>query len=344
MARMNRWRYTVADPIRIGFIGTGGNARGHIRTVAGLEGTEVVAFADPSEAALEAAQERLDKPVPTYSDYIEMLDSEKLDGVVISTPHTLHYEQVMAALDRGIHVEIEKPMACTSAHAREIMQKQEETGLVVLIGYQRHYDQRFRWVRQKIAEGLIGRVTLTHVFQGQNWLRSQQGAWRLVPELSGGGQLNDSGSHVVDILLWITDLEAEEMFAFVDNRGEKVDINSAVTVKYTNGAVGTITIVGDQVASGMWEDITIAGENGIMWMPQDGRLMVSTEDQPKPTEVTDFSDADLYPGGKDQNFIDAIRGEGEVQVPPICGLRVIELTEACWRAAESGQTTKVEKS
>jgi len=312
--------------------------------MAGIEGTQVVAFADPSEAALEAAQERLDKPVPTYSDYIEMLDSEKLDGVVISTPHTLHYEQVMAALERGTHVEIEKPMACTSAHAREIMQKQEDTGLVVLIGYQRHYDQRFRWVRQKIAEGLIGRVTLTHVFQGQNWLRSQQGAWRLVPELSGGGQLNDSGSHVVDILLWITDLEAEEVFAFVDNRGEKVDINSAVTVKYTNGAVGTITIVGDQVASGMWEDITIAGENGIMWMPQDGRLLVSTEDQPKPTEVTDFSDADLYPGGKDQNFIDAIRGEGEVQVPPICGLRVIELTEACWRAAESGETTKVEKS
>ena len=79
-------------------------------------------------------------------------------------------------------------MACTSAHAREIMQKQEETGLVVLIGYQRHYDQRFRWVRQKIAAGLIGRVTLTHVFQGQNWLRSQQGAWRLVPELSGEGR------------------------------------------------------------------------------------------------------------------------------------------------------------
>ncbi|MEO2005795.1 MAG: Gfo/Idh/MocA family oxidoreductase, partial [Candidatus Poribacteria bacterium] len=210
----------MSDPIRIGFIGTGGNARGHIRTVAGLEGTQVVAFADPSEAALEAAQERLDKPVPTYSDYIQMLDNEEMDGVIISTPHTLHYEQVMAALERGIHVEIEKPMACTSAHAREIMAKQEETGLVVLIGYQRHYDQRFRWVRQKIAEGLIGRVTLTHVFQGQNWLRSQQGAWRLVPELSGGGQLNDSGSHVVDILLWITDLEAEEVFAFVDNRGE----------------------------------------------------------------------------------------------------------------------------
>ena len=103
---MNRWSDNVSDPIRVGFIGTGGNARGHIRQVAQIEGTEVVAFADPSERALEAAQEHIDGTVPTFADYIEMLDSVEMDGVVISTPHTLHYEQVMAALERGIHVEI----------------------------------------------------------------------------------------------------------------------------------------------------------------------------------------------------------------------------------------------
>ena len=334
----------MAETIRVGFIGTGGNARGHIGRLAGIAGVQVAAFADPSEGALKAAQDRVKTEVPVFSDYEEMLDKTKLDAAVISTPHTLHFEQVMACLNRGLHVQVEKPMTCTSAHAREVIRKQKETGKTLLIGYQRHYDRRFRWARQQIADGAIGRVTLTHVYQGQNWLRNQQGKWRLDPDLSGGGQLNDSGSHVVDILLWMTDLEAEEAFAYVDNRGAEVDVNSAVSVRFTNGAVGTFTIVGDEVAGGMWEDITIAGDKGIIWIRQGGKLVFANESARRPTEVTDFSGVESFPGSKDGNFIDAIRGTAENQVPAICGLRVIELTEAVWRSAASGQPQKVEKS
>ena len=334
----------MAETIRVGFIGTGGNARGHIARLAGMDGVEVAAFADPSAGALKAAQERVKGQVPAYSDYLKMLDGAEMDAAVISTPHTLHYEQIMACLDRGLHVQVEKPMTCTSAHAREVIRKQEETGKVLLIGYQRHYDRRFRWARQKIAEGAIGRVTCVQVYQGQNWLRNQQGRWRLDPALSGGGQLNDSGSHVVDILLWMSGLEAEEAFAYVDNRGSEVDVNSAVAVRFTNGAVGTITIVGDEVAAGMWEDITIAGDKGILWIRQGGKLFFANESSPKPAEVTDFSGVESFPGSKDGNFIDVIRGEAENQVPAICGLRVIELTEAVWRSAASGKPAKVEKS
>ncbi|MDA1190826.1 MAG: Gfo/Idh/MocA family oxidoreductase [Candidatus Poribacteria bacterium] len=330
------------DTIRVGFIGTGGNARGHIRQTAKVEGVEIVGFADPAEAALKNALEGLGKTVPTFADYKEFLNTVEMDAVIISTPHTLHYEQVMTALNHDLHVQIEKPMACTSAHAREIMAKQQATGKVVLIGYQRHFDRRFRWIKREIEKGVFGRITFLECFQSQNWLRGQQGRWRLDPALSGGGQFNDSGSHLVDIILWITGLAAEEVTAYVDNRGERVDINSAVSVRFTNGAVGNISILGDQVANGMWEDITIAGEKGVAWMRQGGKLHYATEDSLDITEVTDFSDVETYDGGKDQHFFDIIRGKVENQVPPICGLRVIELTEAVWRAAESGKPTKVE--
>lgn len=329
------------DTIRVGFIGTGGNARGHIAAMDKIAGVEVGAFADPSEASLQQAEERLGRRVETFYDYKEMVDQVPLDAVVISTPHTLHYEQVAYCLSKGLHVQVEKPMTCTSADARSLISQVEATGKVLCIGYQRHFEPRFRWVKEQIDSGKLGRITFTQCFQGQNWLRSQQGKWRLDPALSGGGQLNDSGSHLVDILLWITGLEAEEVSAFVDFRGEQVDINSAVNVRFTNGAVGNISILGDQVASGMWEDVTIAGEKGIIWLRQGGRAWISTEDAPDATEVTDFG---VSVGNKDENFIAAIRDGAEVQVPPICGLRVIELTEAVWRSAERSAPVKVEKA
>ncbi len=331
----------VDKTIRVGFIGTGGNARGHIRAMMAIEGVEVAAFADPSPQSLDQALQVAGRPVPTFADYQQMLDAVPLDAVVISTPHTLHYQQVITCLERGLHVQVEKPMACSSAEARAILQKQQETGLVVLIGYQRHYEPRFRWVREQIREGALGRITYIQAFQGQNWLRNTRGKWRQVPELSGGGQLNDSGSHLVDILLWLTDLEPAEVSAFIDHRGAPVDINSALSVRFTNGAIGNLSVLGDQVAQGMWEDITIAGERGVIWLRQGGQAFIATEDALKPTPVTDFG-PDI--GGKDRNFIEAIRGTAENQVPPVCGLRVIQLTEAAWRsAAQGGRPVPVER-
>ena len=322
--------------MRVGFIGTGGNARGHIAQMSQLPEVEIVAFADPSARSLELAVERLGRPVPTFADHREMIARGGLDAVVISTPHTLHYEQTLFALEHGLHVEVEKPMACTSAHARHLVAKQRETGLVLAVGYQRHFQPRFRWVRDQIASGRIGAVTFLQCFQSQNWLRGHVGQWRLDPALSGGGQLNDSGSHLIDIVLWITGLEAAEASAYIDRRGADVDINSAVSLRFTNGAVGNVSIVGDQVAKGMWEDLTIAGERGIIWMRQGGAVHIATEDDLEPREVTDFGPSI---GGKDKSPIDAILGRAEVQVPPSCGLGMIEATEAIWRFAEMGQPT-----
>lgn len=328
------------NPVRVGFIGTGGNARSHIASVARIPEAEIVAFADPSETSLQLAEERLGRRVETFYDYKEMIDKVPMDAVVISTPHTLHYEQCSYALSKGLHVHVEKPMTCTSAEARSLISQIEDSGKILCIGYQRHFEPRYRWVKEQIENGVLGRITFVQTFLGQNWLRNQQGQWRLDPKLSGGGQLNDSGSHVIDILLWVTGLEADEVAAYVDNRGEEVDVNSAVSVRFTNGAIGNISIVGDQVSNTLWEDMTIAGERGIIWLRQGGKVFMSTEDSMQAVEVTEFGPS---VGNKDENFIAAIRGEAEIQVPPICGLRVIELTEAVWRAAESGRPVKVEK-
>ncbi len=326
------------DKIRVGFIGCGGNASGHIGRVLDIPEAEVVALCDVDQGSLQRAKERHSKAseLPEFTHYQEMLEQVELDAVEISTPHTLHFEQIMAALDKGLHVLTEKPMVCTVDHARQVIAKAEETGKVLMISYQRHLQAQYRYVHNQIAAGELGDIQFISALQDQKWYQGTVGLWRQQMALSGGGQLNDSGSHLLDIALWMTGLEVAEVQAYMEYFDSEVDINSALSLRFRNGALGTIAVVGNSPTGGMWEDITIWGTKAVVYIRQ-GQIFYKTQHSNEVYEVNNL------PGSTtpDQNFIDAILGRDQVQVPPECGLRVIELTEAAWASAASGQPVKV---
>ena len=326
------------DKIRVGFIGCGGNASGHIGRVLDISEAEVVALCDVDQASLQRAKERNAKAaeLPEFTHYQEMLEQVELDAVEISTPHTLHFEQIMAALDKGLHVLTEKPMVCTVDHAHQVIAKAEETSKVLMISYQRHLQAQYRYVRNQIAAGEFGNIQFISALQDQKWYQGTIGLWRQQMALSGGGQLNDSGSHLLDIVLWMTGLEVAEVQAYMEYLDSEVDINSALSLRFGNGALGTIAVVGNSPTSGIWEDITIWGTKAVVYLRQ-GQIFYKTQHSNEVYEVNNL------PGSTtpDQNFIDAILGRDRVQVPPECGLRVIELTEAAWASAASGQPVKV---
>ena len=328
------------EKIRVGFIGCGGNASGHIGRVLDIPEAEVVALCDVDQASLQRAKERNSQAaeLPEFTHYQEMLEQVELDAVEISTPHTLHFEQIMAALDKGLHVLTEKPMVCTVDHACQVIAKTEEAGKVLMISYQRHLEAQYRYVRNQIAAGELGDIQFISALQDQKWYQGTIGLWRQQMALSGGGQLNDSGSHLLDIVLWMTGLEVAEVQAYMEYLDSEVDINSALSLRFRNGALGTIAVVGNSPASGIWEDITIWGTKAVVYMRR-GQVFYKTQHSNEVYEVNNL------PGSTtpDQNFIDAILGRDQVQVPPECGLRVIELTEAAWASAASGQPVKVER-
>ena len=178
---------------------------------------EVVGLCDVSGESIERVQERHREQhphivdVPVFEDYQEMLDKVEMDAVEISTPHTLHFEQIVAALDKGLHVLTEKPMVCTVDHAHQVIDKAEETGKVLMISYQRHLGAQYRFVRNQIMAGELGEIQFISALQDQQWYQGTIGLWRQKLSLSGGGQLNDSGSHLLDIVLWMTGLEVVEV-------------------------------------------------------------------------------------------------------------------------------------
>ncbi len=325
--------------IRMGFIGCGGNASGHVgRCLEMPAEVEVVGLCDPSATSLDRLRERhaAVAEVPSFGDYRDLLAQVPMDAVQISTPHTLHFEQIMAALDRGLHVLCEKPMVCTVAHARQVIARAEAVGRILMVAYQRHLMPQFRYIRNQIMAGELGQIQFVSALQDQAWYRGTRGSWRQQLALSGGGQLNDSGSHLLDIMLWMTGLEVEEVQAFVENFESEVDINSALSLRFRNGAMGNLSIVGNSPTGGMWEDITIWGTKAVVYLRQ-GKLTVKVAGSNDAYEPTGLPGAST----PDRNFVDAILGRDAVQVPAVCGLRVIELTEAAWESARQGRPAKV---
>ncbi|MGH8192403.1 MAG: Gfo/Idh/MocA family protein [Rhodanobacteraceae bacterium] len=325
--------------VRVGLIGVGGIAQAHMNRFGSIPECEVTCFCDPSEEMRKKAPSRhaCMANAKGFATEKELIESGLCDAVEINSPHALHRDQIVAALNAGLHVLTEKPIANSVAEIKDIIAAEKKSGKFCSISYQRHFQGDFRLMRRLVVEGAIGNVIQVCSFLSQDWYASQTGTWRQKKAVSGGGQIHDSGSHILDMQLWVSGLTAEQVSCVQQNFGREVDINSAVSVMYKGGAIGTITIAGR--APEWCEEFTIFGEkgalfyrNGIVTMQQNGPEGVIISNFVKPRDQ----------GSPNHNFIAAIQGKAELEVRPEIGLRVIQLTEAAWEsAALGGQPVKV---
>lgn len=326
----------MAKNVRIGFIGAGGIAIQHYRRLGAVKQAEVVGLVEPSAAALKRFHEHCpgSEALPVYPDYKALVAEGNLDGVVVLSPHSVHYEQINYCLGKGLHVLSEKPMTSSIRDAKALIKKAEAAQRVLMISYQRHFDPQFRYMRDQIAKGKLGEIQYVQAIQSQEWLRLTKGTWRQSKDLSCGGQLNDSGSHLIDIVMWVTGMKVREVFAIQENFDTEVDINSTLTMRFENGALGSMSIIGN--APTWHEDHSIVGSKGAFYLRQ-GQGLIQQDAKGKPVAVK----LPKYSKDPDSNFIDSILGKDVPQTPPECGLRTIEVTEAAWKSAASGKPVKV---
>lgn len=326
--------------MKFGIIGSGGMARAHIRILRDKKlldkKVEIVALSDPDSKALEDTLKEFPslKKARLYEDYKALLEKEELDAVVISSPHTAHYEQVIDSLEKGINVFVEKPMVCCVAHAEKINQLAEEKGLLVMIGYQRRFMPAFLYAKEVIASGGIGKLLFVSAYQAQNWLPAALYSWRGEPSLSGGGQITDSGSHLMHAILWLTEARPLEVFAYMEKEEAKVDILSSLAVKFEGGMLGSIGIIGDN--PGWGEELSIWGKKGAIIIRDGWQVVQQGEDGRyfNPQKLPEGTSPILA-------FVECLEGKRENEVPPIWGLRVIALTEAAWQSADKGSPVEI---
>jgi predicted dehydrogenase len=320
----------LMEQVRVGLIGVGGFARYRVGNLLKVKGAVITAMADTSADNITAMKEAhpATAGAKEFSDYKELLKQNDVDAVMIMTPHTLHAGQIIESLEAGKHTCVEKPMVTTVDDAHKVIAAQKKAGKVGMVSYQRHFESIYKKIKSMIDSGEAGEIQYIAGLNCQEWKVACAGTWRHDPALSGGGQLNDTGSHFVDIILYVTGLKAETVSAIGDNRGLQVDIDSALAIRFSNGAVGTISIIGD--STNWHEDMTIMGTK-LGFFVRSGKLTVRNlaKDRVVYEEISGG-------GTPDQHFVDCITKGIPCESGFECGLEVIRLTEAAWKSMDMG--------
>jgi predicted dehydrogenase len=185
---------------RLGFLGVGWIGRHRMQALARDGLAQVAAVADPHEEALAATVEVA--PQAARAESLEELLEHELDGIVIATPSALHAEQATAALEHGLAVFCQKPLARDAEEARRVLRAAREADRLLAVDLSYRHVEALRAARTLTAAGGIGRLhSLDLVFHNAY---GPDKPWFTQPELSGGGCLIDLGTHLLDLALWLT--------------------------------------------------------------------------------------------------------------------------------------------
>ncbi len=239
----------------IGVIGAGVIGRTHLSTLARENDCRIIGVADPTPAAAELADQL---GLTCYADHRDLLAAPGLDGVVIATPTALHVPIGLDAVAAGIPALVEKPIGPTVDEARRLADAAGSAGVPLLVGHHRRHNPIVVAARDAVRSGRLGRLTTVTAL----WtLRKPDDyydiAWRREP---GGGPVLTNLIHDIDLLRFVCG-EIESVQALVSSAGRGLPINdtAVVTMRFTDGALGTITM-SDAVAAPWAWDLT-SGEN-----------------------------------------------------------------------------------
>jgi predicted dehydrogenase len=241
--------------VRLGVIGAGLVGSKHAAIAAGVPGCRLVGIADPNPAARRLAKALA---VGCYDDYLEMIDAENPDGVIVATPTDLHVPVGMACAERGVHLLVEKPIASDVQAARDLIDCAKRQPIRLLVGHHRRFNPLVESAREVVQSGKIGRLVAVSVL----WTLLKPTdyfdvAWRRKP---GGGPVLINMIHEVDNLRYICG-EIQNVYAEVSSaaRGFEVEDTACVALRFSSGALGTI-VTSDCVPSG-WSYEATTGEN-----------------------------------------------------------------------------------
>jgi predicted dehydrogenase len=189
---------------RLGFLGTGWIGRQRLDALSASGAGIVAAVADPIEERARAAAATA--PGATVADSLDALLAVPLDGIVIATPSALHADQCVRALEHGRAVFCQKPLACTAAGTRRVIDAARAADRLLGVDMSYRHTAALRAVRDTVRGGAIGTVYAVDLAFHNAY--APDSGWARDAALAGGGCVIDLGIHLVDLVLWVLDFPA----------------------------------------------------------------------------------------------------------------------------------------
>ncbi|MGD6778582.1 Gfo/Idh/MocA family protein [Sutcliffiella horikoshii] len=342
--------------LRMGIIGVGGIAQNrHIPTFLKMqEKVTITAISDVNEETAKVVGEKFGI-AQVYAHYADMF--EHVDAVTICTPNKFHAEITIAALEAGLHVFCEKPMAMRPDECEAMIAAAEKSGKQLAIAYHYRFMKESVAAKRLVDADEIGRPI---VARAKGIRRRKVPGWGVFTnkELQGGGSLIDYGCHLLDLSLWLlgnpkpvevmgtTYNELSKMPGQVNQWGsfdhETFEVDDHVTayIKFEGGASLLFETSWSANVKGDEESVSISGiSGGVDLFPfhvnqMKHGMLLNTE-------------ADWVPGEEDpsipqaENFVNSCLGHEELIVKPQQAMQVSLIIDAIYRSSESGRSVSL---
>lgn len=344
------------NEVRLGIIGVGNIGRHHANYL--LEGrlkrARLAALCSVIPAELEPYRSRGPK---LFLDSDEMLKSGEVDAVVIATPHYQHVTIGIAALEAGLHIMVEKPIAAHKADAERLISAARARPRQVFAAmFQLRVEPRYLKIRNLIQSGELGQL-LRLTWINTDWFRTDayyaSSAWRATWKGEGGGVLINQCLHNLDTLQWLLGMPSRVRAFCPLGRHRNIEVEDTVHayLEWAGGAAGTF--VSTTAEAPGTNRLEIVGSRGRLVLENDRLVFdrnevdaiefnrTSTSGFAKPDtwriEIP-FANATLPHAQLMQGFIDAILDGKPPLVPGDEGLQSIELANAMLYSSLTGQT------
>jgi len=348
------------DKIRIGVIGLG-IGRHHIRGYQTHPAAEVVAIADLDEARLAEIGDQFGVN-KRYTSGEQMIAEAGLDLVSVATPNKFHKSLTIAALEAGCHVLCEKPMAMSAVEAREMLAAARQAGKRLMIDFSYRFSEQSQALKAQVDAGVLGEVYFARTIWHRRRGLPRFGGWFGQKALSGGGPLIDLGVHRLDLALWLMGYPRPVWVlgrtydpiasALAAEQGVEYDVEdlAAAMITFDNGAALEIEASwAANVQEREWMETRLFGTKGGLvqrnlnetyefeaeiyveqaGVPFDMKLHASNRRAPELNAM--------------YHFVDSILSGAPHTATGEEGLLVMEILDAIYKSAASGQPVRVER-
>lgn len=231
--------------LRIAFTGTGHASRLHARAAQSQPDLELAAIVNHRSESMAEYAAAFGIP-RQYATVPDMLADGAVDLLSVNTPNYLHAPESIAALEAGVHVMVEKPMALNAAEAERMRAASEKSGAKLMVAHCWRFDEEVNWLKLQVEAGRLGRILRSkgcgvHV----NW---GPGGWFVEARYAGGGALADMGIHAIDTARYLLgDPQPVSVYAKIDRHYGEYDVDDCGTI-WINWDSGATSLV----ESGWW--------------------------------------------------------------------------------------------
>ena len=339
--------------VRIGIIGMGNMGKFHADYLINkkVPRCELTAVSDAFPANLERY-----KQFKTFESSEKLIRSGEVDAVIIATPHYLHTSIGIDALEKGLHVLVEKPISVHKADCERLIAAHKGDKQVFAAMFQQRTEPKYRKLKSLIQNGELGQITrvswiITDWFRTEAYFAS--GGWRATWKGEGGGVLLNQCPHNLDMMCWLVGRPARVRGFCQLGRFHNIEVEDNVTayLEWPNGATGVfVTSTGEAPGSNRFE---IVGERGKVVLENNKISFIRNEVsmlQFSKTSKAGFAKPEAWnidvpydsTGGQHyeitQNFIDAILDGSPLIAPAAEGTNSVELANAILYSSLEGKS------